>query len=106
MRIECPYCGLRDGSEFSYEGDATIIAKRPKISEKSLKAWVDYHYLRDNPLGKHSEIWQHVGGCRQFITALRDTKTHEIFGTQALLNGGAAGGGATKRVSKAGSKKS
>ena len=30
-----------------------------------------------------------LAGVRQFITVQRDTKTHEIFGTQAFLNGGA-----------------
>ena len=31
MRIDCPYCGLRDASEFFYQGDAARV--RPAVGE-------------------------------------------------------------------------
>ena len=74
--IECPFCGPRDETEFTYGGDATV--KRPE-GEATLDAWMDYVYMRDNPRGVHSEYWHHISGCRQWIKVERDTLTHEIF---------------------------
>ena len=34
IRINCPYCGERDHSEFSYGGDATINYPSLDASEK------------------------------------------------------------------------
>ena len=75
MRIKCPHCGLRDHSEFSYEGDATI--KRPENDDAD--AWRDYVYHRDNPRGKHKELWSHISGCRAWVVVERNTFTHEIY---------------------------
>ena len=35
IRINCPYCGERDHSEFSYGGDATINYPSLDASEKN-----------------------------------------------------------------------
>jgi sarcosine oxidase subunit delta len=78
LRIECPWCGVRNEDEFSYGGDASV--KRPN-DQSSQDKWYDYVYTRDNPAGKHSEHWQHVSGCRAWIIVVRDTMTHEIFST-------------------------
>ncbi|MCH7880395.1 MAG: sarcosine oxidase subunit delta [Proteobacteria bacterium] len=78
LRIECPWCGVRNEDEFSYGGDASL--QRP-ADEDSLDEWYDYVYTRSNPAGKHREHWQHVNGCRAWITVVRDTVTHEIHGT-------------------------
>jgi len=80
LEIKCPYCGKRSQNEFSYGGDGNI--KRPALGEEiSTKDWDDFVYFRDNPRGKHTELWQHVSGCRQWFKASRDTATHEIFST-------------------------
>ena len=80
LYIKCPYCGLRAQKEFSYGGDATV--KRPNINEEvSSEDWDNFVYYRDNPRGKHSELWHHVSGCRQWFKVPRDTATHEIFDT-------------------------
>lgn len=77
MLIPCPHCGHRDVSEFTYVGDAK--AKRPATEENTAQeAWDDFIYFRDNPLGPHKELWQHIGGCRLFVEVVRNTKTHEI----------------------------
>ena len=44
----------------------------------------NFIYFRDNPRGKHSELWHHVAGCRQWFKVLRDTSSHEIFKTAKL----------------------
>ena len=76
--IHCPHCGPRDHTEFSYMGDGTL--KRPDDKDPSvpLERWFDYVYLRDNPRGPHTELWQHGSGCRAFVVVRRDTLTHAI----------------------------
>jgi heterotetrameric sarcosine oxidase delta subunit len=76
MRIQCPFCGERDASEFTYLGDATV--RRPSAPEKFFEAV----YLRDNPAGRHEELWYHGFGCRSWLRVTRDTRTHEIFTVQ------------------------
>jgi heterotetrameric sarcosine oxidase delta subunit len=78
LLITCPWCGPRDQTEFSDAGDATLSRPPEDAPEK---AWVDYVYLRRNPRGPHTELWQHSAGCRQFVTVRRDTATHEIPAT-------------------------
>jgi heterotetrameric sarcosine oxidase delta subunit len=73
--IHCPHCGPRDHTEFSYGGDATV--KRP-ADGASMEIWYEAVYLRDNPRGRHEELWQHVQGCRAFVVVTRDTLTHAI----------------------------
>ena len=76
IRLECPVCGLRDETEFTYLGDAT--ARRPDMNEASSKPWVDYVFFRDNPRGAHKEYWHHVLGCRQWLIVERNTLNHEV----------------------------
>jgi len=76
MIIRCPFCGDRGHDEFAYQGDATPRAPAP---DAPLAAWTDHVYLRDNPRGRHTELWQHLHGCRAFLVVRRDTATHEIF---------------------------
>lgn len=75
IRICCPFCGVRDHTEFSYEGDATV--KYPAL-DASEDEWFEAVYLRDNPRGKHIEYWRHAYGCGAFLEVERDTVTHEI----------------------------
>jgi heterotetrameric sarcosine oxidase delta subunit len=75
MRIPCPYCGERDIQEFSYLGDATRRRPDPDAGET---AFADYVYLRDNPAGRHRELWYHASGCRAWLVVTRNTKTHAI----------------------------
>jgi methylglutamate dehydrogenase subunit B len=88
LLIECPWCGERDQTEFSYGGDGTLV--RPATAAP-LEAWNDYVYLRDNPRGRHTELWQHAAGCRRWIRVVRDTMTHEVsasFPAELPLDGG------------------
>jgi len=75
LRIHCPWCGLRDESEFRYRGDAT---RRRPAADAGIDAFMAYVYQRDNPRGWHSEWWLHVAGCRRLLKVVRHTLTHEI----------------------------
>jgi sarcosine oxidase subunit delta len=75
MRITCPYCGERSVEEFVDYGAAGFA--RPKMSAEP-SAWVNYVYLRDNPAGRHRELFYHVSGCHSWLIVTRDTRTHAI----------------------------
>lgn len=75
--IECPYCGVRDESEFSYGGEAHIA--RPLDPDAlSEQEWGDYLFFRTNPKGDHKERWVHTAGCRRWFNAVRDTATYQF----------------------------
>ncbi len=76
MLIPCPICGLRDQSEFSYEGDATRI--RPSLATPDTDRWAAYVYDRANPRGAHEEYWYHAHGCRSWLVVTRNTETHDV----------------------------
>ncbi|MEM7424351.1 MAG: sarcosine oxidase subunit delta [Pseudomonadota bacterium] len=87
IRIDCPFCGVRDHTEFSYEGDATVTYPALDASEE---AWFEAVFLRDNPRGPHREYWRHVFGCGAFLEVERDTLTHEITSVKMAHPGWAA----------------
>ena len=77
LLIECPWCGPRDQSEFSYGGEAHIV--RPRDPDRlSDEEWADYLFMRENPEGAHHEQWCHSHGCRRWFNAVRDTLSYEI----------------------------
>ena len=75
LRITCPFCGERDYSEFRYGGDAS--KQRPPHGADDIKAWHEHVFVFDNPKGPHTEYWQHVLGCRQWLVLDRNTATDE-----------------------------
>lgn len=75
IRIPCPFCGTRDHTEFSYEGDATVEYPALDASEDD---WFEAVFLRENPRGPHTEYWRHAYGCGAFLKVERNTVTHEI----------------------------
>ena len=77
MRIECPWCGGRDETEFHYGGEAHI-ARPADPDALSDEAWADYLFMRANPKGIHAERWMHAQGCRRWFNLLRHTATHEV----------------------------
>jgi sarcosine oxidase, subunit delta len=87
--IDCPYCGERDETEFSYGGEAGIA--RPQHPETLTDAeWADYLFMRANTRGAHRELWNHAQGCRRWFVAVRDTVTYR-FSETAALRAGASG---------------
>ena len=81
MRIECPFCGERDVSEFTYLGDAHFKRPDPETPDAQTQ-FVEAVYLRDNPAGPHEELWYHGSGCRGWLRVTRNTRTHEILAVQ------------------------
>ncbi len=79
IRIPCPFCGTRDHTEFSYEGDATVQYPALDASEDD---WFEAVFLRENPRGDHKEYWRHAFGCGAFLEVERNTVTHEIGNVQ------------------------
>lgn len=73
--IHCPHCGVRPKEEFQIKGDAGAIRPQANASEKE---WADYVFLRENPMGPHRELWQHVSGCRRWLIVERDTVSHTV----------------------------
>ncbi|MCU0830724.1 MAG: sarcosine oxidase subunit delta [Rhizobiaceae bacterium] len=76
MRIPCPFCGLRDGVEFSYQGDANRTRPDPVSVDQTV--WNDHVFNRVNTRGVHREFWLHNHGCRAHLVVERNTVTHEI----------------------------
>lgn len=83
LLIECPWCGVRDESEFSYAGEAHI-ARSLETEKLSDAAWADYLFMRKNPKGLHREQWLHAAGCRRYFNLERDTATYRISGSYKI----------------------
>ncbi len=78
LLIECPHCGPRNSSEFSYSGP---IKPRPSIeglAPEDRAEWRRYLYEEDNHAGFATERWFHVSGCRKFLNIERHSVTNEI----------------------------
>ena len=76
MIINHPLLGPCDSAEFTYLGDAALLARpAPDASDAD---WHAYAYLRDNPAGLTRELWWHEGGDRSWLVVTRDTRTHAI----------------------------
>ncbi len=84
IRINCPFCGERDHSEFTYGGDGTI--DYPAL-DASIEDWHEAVFQRENIRGMQTETWHHVNGCRAWLLVERDTMTHEIRSVRAAHPG-------------------
>jgi sarcosine oxidase subunit delta len=76
MQIDCPFCGRRDETEFSYGGEAHLTRPTFDVDDKR---WADYLFFRDNVKGVHAERWRHARGCGQWFNAVRNTATHHFL---------------------------
>ena len=52
LRIECPWCGVRDEPEFTYGGESQVA--RPPAGAGD-EEWAQYLFFRTNPAGEHAE---------------------------------------------------
>ena len=77
LLIDCPHCGPRDETEFSYGGEAHVAypADPHALSDAE---WARFLFYRANPQGLFTELWVHTAGCRKWFTAVRDTTTYEF----------------------------
>jgi sarcosine oxidase subunit delta len=90
LRIQCPWCGERDETEFRYRGDASRTrpdADTDVDADAAIAAFTTYTYERANPRGWHQEWWLHVGGCRRLLRLTRDTQSHEIRSVTPAMGG-------------------
>lgn len=78
LQIKCPWCGLRDETEYRYGGQAHIPYPEDP-SALSDEEWARYLFFRDNPKGPFAERWVHSLGCRKWFNAVRDTRTYEVL---------------------------
>ncbi len=78
---------MRDHSEFTYGGDASI--EYPPL-DSAAGEWREAVFLRENPRGAQRETWHHVSGCRMWLVVERDTLTHEIHAVRPAHAGIAA----------------
>ncbi len=81
MQIKCPWCGLRDESEFLWGG--TTHLTRPPLTASDAE-WAEYLFFRDNPRGVHFERWRHTYGCGQWFNLVRHTVSHEVSSVYAM----------------------
>lgn len=75
LRIQCPHCGARDETEFTFGGPSHVTRPEPGVSDHE---WSQYLFTRENPKGVHFERWCHSYGCGRWLNVARDTVTHEI----------------------------
>ena len=78
LQIKCPWCGLRDETEYKYGGEAHV-AYPEDPDALSDEEWAQYLFFRANPKGPFAERWVHTGGCRKWFNAVRDTRTYEVL---------------------------
>ena len=81
LQIRCPYCGLRDESEYRFGGPSHVV--RPAFDCDD-STWGAYLFERENPKGLHYERWMHSYGCGRWFNVARDTVTHEILAVYAM----------------------
>ncbi len=85
LHIKCPYCGLRNETEFSCGGEAHI-SRPDSVHQLTNKEWSEYLFSRYNPKGCFIERWVHSSGCRKWFNVVRNTKTNEIFEVYTMGN--------------------
>lgn len=86
LRIPCPYCGVRDQTEFLFSGEAAVTRPADPAALNDSE-WADYLFYRNNLKGLQLELWVHRYGCGQWFRLLRDTATHKILRAAKLGDG-------------------
>ena len=85
MQITCPWCGLRNATEFRQHGEKP---PRPAVADTHQQQWHEYLYYRNNTWGVAKELWFHSSGCRQFFTLHRDTIANSAIRSETLHSEG------------------
>ena len=86
QQIPCPWCGPRAQTEFEYYCDASAVDE--DFGGESPADAIGRIFIRDDGIGFHQEIWQHVLGCRGWFRLERHNRTHEIRGATRCRDGG------------------
>ena len=80
LQIDCPSCGARAQSEFSYERTLDSVVTLDMPADETVRRL----YARANPRGLDEELWRHAFGCRQWLVLRRHRQTHEITSVAAF----------------------
>ena len=75
--VRCPHCGERSVYEFRFGGE---VKERPR-PDAAGESWFHYTYPRVNEAGAQREWWYHRSGCRQWLQAVRDTRSNDVLET-------------------------
>ncbi len=78
MRLDCPFCGERDGEEFVCRGEARGPRPDP-LNPDAADAFEVWLHGRENPAGPNRELWYHAAGCRRWLDVIRDTRTFAVL---------------------------
>jgi sarcosine oxidase subunit delta len=76
--FSCPFCGLRDETEFTFATEAGKVRPEP-AAEVSADAWARYLHFDANLKGATREVWLHQP-CGEFFVMERDTVSHVVKG--------------------------
>ena len=83
QQFPCPFCGLRDETEFHFVAEAGKTRPDTQGGHVSAAAWSQYLYFQSNPKGSSSEVWMHKT-CREYFILERDTLSMAVTGVRAL----------------------
>ncbi|MDB4881203.1 MAG: soxD 1 [Gemmatimonadetes bacterium] len=75
--IDCPWCGPRGESEFTYGGPPGP-AYPDDPAALDARAWGSFLFVRENHRGWCRERWVHTAGCGMWLHAIRHTVTYEF----------------------------
>jgi sarcosine oxidase, subunit delta len=75
MRLRCPFCGVRDETEFFFAAEAGKARPEPALKADA-ESWAAYLYVQANPKGIVDEVWLHRG-CGLYFRLTRDTVTNQ-----------------------------
>ena len=82
QQFPCPFCGLRNETEFRFAVEAGH--PRPEPAETVTdEDWARYLYLHKDPRGAAREVWLHVT-CGEYFVMTRDTLTRAVLTSEAL----------------------
>lgn len=78
----CPFCGLRNETEFHFAAEAGKL--RPDTTaDISDTQWASYLYTQKNEKGKVQEVWMHLT-CAEVFILERDSVTMAVTGSRSL----------------------
>ncbi len=78
--IDCPHCGPRAQTEFTYGRTTDAVVDPAMPADAAMRTL----FTRANPMGVDDEIWRHTYGCRAWMVLTRDRVTHAIAAVRAV----------------------
>ncbi len=78
LLLDCPHCGPREETEFTYGGEAHLARPKDPASMTD-EEWAGFVYWRKNTKGVFLERWNHAHGCRRWFNVARDTVSYQVL---------------------------